>query len=99
MDNISGKVVRGDDPRARKPAAGHGRARTRRAGCSDVAGVAGVSAAWGEGSTPQQPRRREFVAVECNSVRVLLQSIFASLAAFGAGAIRRGRVPTLSARI
>ena len=44
MDEIPGKVVRGDDPRARKPAAGHGHARTRRAGCSDVVGVAGVSA-------------------------------------------------------
>ena len=30
-------MVRGDDPRARKPAASHGHARTRRAGCSEAA--------------------------------------------------------------
>ena len=53
---ISGKVVRGDDPRARKPATGHGHARTRRAGCSDVASTAEASAAKGEGSLQWRSR-------------------------------------------
>jgi len=31
-----GKVVRGPDPQARRPATSHGHARTRRAGCSEA---------------------------------------------------------------
>ena len=42
-----GKVVEGDDPRARKPAASHGHARARRAGCPEAPREPGWSAAQG----------------------------------------------------
>ena len=49
-----GKVVRGRDPRARKPATGHGHARTRRAGCSER---------WKAGAgLPHEGRRADFAA-------------------------------------
>jgi hypothetical protein len=49
-----GKVVEGNDPRARKPATSHGHARKRRAGCPEVSKKLDLSANWGEGQKVRQ---------------------------------------------
>src|SRR6478735_4631679 len=85
-DKVSGKVVRSDDPRARKPAAGHGHARTRRAGCSDVARSSCCICRLGRGQNATATALTEYVvAVEPYSVRIYYRSFFALLAGAGAG--------------
>ena len=63
---VSGKVVEGDDPQARRPATNRGHARTHWAGCPDVetgrteprSGEAQAAAVRGDGFVPQVRRVR-----------------------------------------
>ena len=95
-----GRWVRSDNPQARKPAAGHGHARKRRAGCSDVARVAGVSAAWGRGQNATATALTECCfAVEPYSVKFYCRSFFAPLAAHIARSTPWRRVQAILANI